>query len=82
MPRVERHRARDRRALLHAARDLVRQVPGECVEPDQLELHPRDEIDRVGRQVREFLERQPDVLEQRHRAEQRARLVHHAERRA
>ena len=46
--RVERHRARDRRALLHAAGDLGRQVAGELLEPDELELHPRDQVDRVG----------------------------------
>ena len=77
--RVERHRARDAGALLHAAGELGRQVAGERFETDELELHPRDEVDRVVRQIGVLLERQPDVLEQRHRPEQRARLVHDAE---
>jgi hypothetical protein len=77
--RVERHRARDARALLHAARDLARQVAGEPVEADQRELHARDQRHRVVGQAGVDLDRQPHVLEQRHRAEQRARLVHDAE---
>jgi hypothetical protein len=77
--RVERHRSRDAGALLHAARELRRHVPGERLQTDELELHPGDEVDRVVRKVRVHLERQPHVLEQRHRAEQRAGLVHHAE---
>ena len=77
--RIERHRARDRRALLHAARDLRRQVAGERTEADERQLHPRDQLDLVGREVRVLLERQPHVLGERHRAEQRARLVHDAD---
>jgi hypothetical protein len=56
-----------------------RHVPGERLEPDELELHPRDEIDGVVGKLGVDLERQPHVLEERHRAEQRARLVHDAE---
>ncbi len=77
--RIERHCARDRRALLHAARDRDRQMSGELLEPHQRELHPADQVDRLGRQFRVFLQRQAHVLEQRHRAEQRARLVHDAD---
>jgi hypothetical protein len=77
--RIERHRSCDCRALLHPARDLARQVPRELVEADKFELHPGDEIHGCRRQIRVFLERQPDVFEQRHRAEQCARLIHDAE---
>ena len=56
--RIERHRARDAGALLHAAGELGGQMAGERLEPDQRQLHPRDEVDRVVGQVRVHLERQ------------------------
>ena len=49
---------------------------------DQAELDPRHRLARLRRQVGEHLQRQHDVLQQRHRAEQRARLEHHADLRA
>src|SRR5438045_3059763 len=54
-------------------------MTGELLEADQLELHPADQVDRVVVEIRVFLERQTDIFEQRHRAEQRARLVHDAD---
>src|SRR5438552_3178108 len=77
--RIERHRPRDRRALLHPAADLGRHMAAERLETDQLELHARDQVHRRQIKRRVFLERQADILEQRHRTEQRTTLVHHAD---
>jgi hypothetical protein len=74
--RIERHGARDAGAF-SASRRARRYMPGEGLEADELELHQRDEIDGVVGKVGVHLE-QPDVLEQRHRSEERARLIHHA----
>ena len=41
-----------------------------------VELRQRDEVLRLGVEVGELVERQPDVLEHGHRAEERAALVH------
>ncbi len=77
--RIERHRPRDAGAPRHAAGDLRRHQRGGIAQADQAELHPRHRLAAFRRQVGEHLQRQHDVLEQRHRAEQRARLEHHAD---
>ena len=72
-------RAGDAGALLHAARDLARQMLGEWTEPDEVELglteapHGRAADRRPGGQ------RKREVLRQRQRAEERAGLEEHAE---
>ena len=78
--RIERHRPRDAGAPRHAAGDLRRHQRGGVAQADQAELHPRHRFAALGRQVGEHLERQHDVLEQAHRAEQGAGLEHHAHR--
>jgi hypothetical protein len=65
--------------FLHAAGQFGRHVPGERLQPDQLEFHARDEIDRIVGKVGPDFQRQARVFQQRHRTEQRSRLVHHAE---
>jgi hypothetical protein len=60
--RVERHRARDRGALLHAPADLGRHVAAKGIEPDQLQFHPRDQIHRGTVQRRVFFQRQAYVF--------------------
>ena len=77
--RVQRHRARDAGPLGHAAGNLRRVQLRRVRQPDQAELHPRHRGAALRRQVGEHLQRQHDVLQQRHRAEQRARLEHHAD---
>ena len=60
----------DRGALLHPARQLVRKEVALVGQADGLELHPDHEgDDRIG-QLRQLLERQGDVLGNRHRTEQ------------
>src|SRR2546422_6835782 len=54
-------------------------MTGELLEPDQLELHPRNQVDRFDVELGEDFQRKPHVLGEHHRAEQRARLVHHAD---
>ena len=44
-----------------------------------VQLRRRDEVLLLGAEVGELVERQPDVLEDGHRAEERPALVHHAE---
>jgi hypothetical protein len=76
---IERHRAGDRGALHHAAADLGRREVARAAEVDEPQLRLRDEVHRLVRDARVLLEREADVLHQRHVAEQRAELVHHAE---
>ena len=55
--RIEGQRARDAGALLHAARDLRRQVVLEALEADEAELRAHDRVDRGGVEVRPGAER-------------------------
>jgi len=67
---IEGHRPGDRGALLHPAGQLVREEAALVCQADGLELHPDHEgDDRIG-QVRQLLQRQGDVLGDRHRTEQ------------
>ena len=50
-----------------------------ALELHQLELHPGDELHRLVGELGVLLQRQADVLGERHGAEQRAELVHHAD---
>src|SRR5262249_40849846 len=52
--RIERHRARQPRALLHAAADLVGVEVLETLEPDQRELKRRDLADLRRSQIGEL----------------------------
>src|SRR5213080_3123936 len=72
--RVERQRARDPGAFLHAARDLRREVVLEALESNQAELRPDDRVDRVAVELRPLRQRELDVLREGHRAEERPRL--------
>ena len=47
--RVERHRPRDGRALLHTAADFGGQMAAKALQSHQLELHPRNYIPRLPR---------------------------------
>src|SRR6185295_2142069 len=58
--RVERERASDAGTLLHAARDLRRQVMLEALEADEAELRADDRIDRAAVEARPFAEREGD----------------------
>ena len=78
---LERERAGDRGALLHAAGELGGELVGGAVEADELQLRARDRGDRVVREIGPLLERQRDVLADGQRAEERAGLEHDAERR-
>jgi hypothetical protein len=73
--RVQRHRARQAGPLAHAAAELRRIEVLEAREAHQRELERRDVADRGRGQLGELLDRQPDVLGERHRAPQRAFLV-------
>src|SRR6266849_4538871 len=77
--RVERDRPRQPGPLLHAAADLRGIVVLEAAQTDQRELQRRDLPDLGGRQIGVLPERQPDVLGERERAEERAALVEDAE---
>ena len=77
--RVERHGAGDGGALLHAAAQFRRHVIVEAAKSDALQLQRGDHANRIGRQIGKFLQRQTDIVQNRHRAEQRAALIHDAE---
>src|SRR5262249_4888004 len=76
---VERHGARETGALLHAAADLVRVVVLESLESDECKLERCDFANLRQGEVRVLLQRQPDVLGQRHRAPQGSALEEHPE---
>src|SRR5262249_20371400 len=76
---VERHGAREAGALLHAAADLVRVVVLESLESDECELERCDFANLRQAEVRVLLQRQADVLGERHRAPQGSALEEHAE---
>src|SRR6266478_201390 len=59
--RIERHGAREPRALLHAPADLRREVVLEAPEPHERELQGGDLADLRRRERGELLERKPDV---------------------
>ena len=77
--RIERHRACDGRALLHAAADFGWHMAGKCVEADQFQLHSREQVHGAGIELRVFLQLQAHVFQKRHRPEQRTALVHDAD---
>ena len=77
--RVERHRARETRPLLHAAADLRRVKVLEAAEPDQRELERGDLADLRGGEIGELAERQADILRECHRAPEGSALVENAE---
>jgi hypothetical protein len=59
---IERGGSRDGRALLHAARQLMRQEPLDLAQADRRELQANHDLDdRIG-QRRQFAQRQGDVL--------------------
>ena len=78
-PGIQRHGPGDARALLHSPREGGRLLRGGREQADLVELGRGDEILLLGAEVRELVEREADVLEHGHRAEERAALVHHAE---
>jgi len=71
---VEGDRARNRSALSHAARQGTRQLVGDVQQPHHVELHARGLPDDVGGKVGVLAQRQGDVLEHGHAAEQRSTL--------
>ncbi len=79
--RIERQRARDAGTLLHAARDLRREVMLEPLEPHEPQLRADDGLDRAAIEAGPLAERQRDIVEERHRPEERARLEEHPVRR-
>ena len=79
--RLEGHGPRDGRALLHAAGDLRREAVLRRTEADEAQLGAHDGATASrGRSVHS-LERERDVLAHGERAEERAGLEHHPERR-
>ena len=68
-------------ALLHAARNLTRQVPGERAEADQIQLRLHEILHERAADARPGRQREREVLGQRQRAEERAGLEEDAERR-
>src|SRR5919108_2500240 len=52
---------------------------GGAAQANPLELHHRDQPNRVGRKVGKFFQWERDVFEQGHGAKQGAALIHHAE---
>src|SRR5580658_2867546 len=79
--RLQRHGARDGRALLHSARELGRELVLRAAQPHEAQLGAHDRADGFGNEGRPFLERQADVFADRERPDEGARLEHHAERR-
>src|SRR4029077_8111858 len=79
--RFDHHRARDARALLHAARNLTRKVPGERAQADQIQLRLHEIVYEGAADARPGRQREREVLGQRQRAEERAGLEEDAERR-
>ena len=77
--RFEHHCAGDGRPLFHAARKIRRHLVRRVPEADELQLHPRERATGRRGKTREFLQRKHHVLQDAHRAEQRAALVHHAD---
>src|SRR5208337_735295 len=77
--RIQRHCARQRGALLHAAADLAWIIVFETLKSDQREFEPRYFTNLIGTQIGELAERQSDVLRERHRTPQRAGLIGYAE---
>jgi hypothetical protein len=69
----------DRDPLDHPAAEFRRELLRGVLEPDQPQLRQRDHIDQLGRQCRVLLQRQADVFQHRHRAEQRTTLEGDAE---
>ena len=66
-------------ALFHAARDFARQMLGKRTKPDEIELG-LDELPRRRAAYRgPCSQGKREVLRERHRAEERARLKEHAE---
>jgi hypothetical protein len=79
MSGIERHGARQPRALLHAAAQLRRVEVLEAGQPDQRQLEGDDLVHPGWRQAGVFGDRQRDVFGQRQRAPQRAALEQDAE---
>ena len=77
--RIERQRARDAGALLHAAGELGGEMVLEAFQAHEPELRAHDDVDRLRVEVAPLAKRKRDVLGERHRPEQRARLEQHAE---
>src|SRR6267154_2246189 len=77
--RIERHRARQAGALPHASTDFRRRVVLEARETAQRELERGERGDFLPADVGVLLQRQGHVLQQRHRAPQRAALVEQSE---
>ena len=76
--RLEDERARERHALLLAAREFRRQLAFLAAEADALDDLGDPAIDDVARNL-PHLEREGDVLRDRHMRKQRVALEHHAE---
>ncbi len=77
--RVERKRAREPRALAHAARKLGRILEAAVArQSDQCELEGAQLVEQRLRQSHPLLEGNRDILGHGERAEQRAVLEHHA----
>ncbi|GBH25808.1 hypothetical protein BvRS1_28570 [Burkholderia vietnamiensis] len=80
---LERDRARDADALDHPARQRGRHLRRMLArQPDHLELEHHDVMQQVGRHAAEPAQRLRDVVEHRHRREQRALLEQHPRARA
>src|SRR5215813_7516198 len=77
--RVERESARDRRPLLHAAGELGGHPDRRGQKVHLVELRHGDEVPFLPGQLRELVERQADVFEDRQRTEEGAALIHDAE---
>ena len=76
--RVERDRARERHAPLHAAGELLRHQIGRAAQSHRLELHQHQVADQRFRQLRALAHREGDVVERGQIGEERAELEQHA----
>src|SRR5262249_29946745 len=76
---IERQRPRDRGALDHPAGKLGRHPDGGGKQTHEIELAESHEVSFAEVEVAEFVERQADGLEDRHRAEERPSLIHDSE---
>jgi hypothetical protein len=76
--RVERDRARERHAPLHAAGELLRHQIGRAAQSHRLELHQHQVADERFRQLRALAHREGDVVERGEIGKERAELEQHA----
>jgi hypothetical protein len=77
--RIQGHGPGDGGSLAHPATELGRHLVLVALQVHHFQLHPGNPLPRRAGQVRELLQDEADVLQERHGAEERPVLVHDAD---